>query len=79
MLAAVFMATDPVTSPQLKSGKLIYGIGCGFLTMYLRAYTSYPEGITSAMLLMNALTPQIDRLTVELRLRKAAGREKSDG
>ncbi len=79
MLAAVFMATDPVTSPVLKSGKLIYGIGCGFLTMYLRTYTSYPEGITSAMLLMNVLTPQIDRLTVGLRLKRAAGREKSDG
>ncbi len=74
MLAAFFMATDYTTSPMLRSGKLIYGIGCGLLTMYFRVYTSFPEGISTAMLFMNALTPQIDRLTVRIRLKRLAKR-----
>jgi electron transport complex protein RnfD len=74
VLSSVFMATDYTTSPMLRSGKLIYGIGCGLLTMYFRVYTSFPEGISTAMLFMNALTPQIDRLTVRIRLKRLAKR-----
>ncbi|MBQ6012538.1 MAG: RnfABCDGE type electron transport complex subunit D [Firmicutes bacterium] len=70
MLAAFFMATDYTTSPMLPAGKLIYGIGCGVLTMYFRIYTSYPEGVSTAMLFMNLLTPQIDRLTVGMRMKR---------
>ncbi|MBR5484884.1 MAG: RnfABCDGE type electron transport complex subunit D, partial [Oscillospiraceae bacterium] len=60
MLGAIFMATDYVTSPTTEKGKLIYGIGCGVLTMIIRAFGSYPEGVSFAILLMNIVTPHID-------------------
>ncbi len=63
MLGAIFMATDYVTSPITTKGKVIFGIGCGLLTMVIRLYASYPEGVSFAILLMNILTPHIDNLT----------------
>lgn len=63
MLGAIFMATDYVTSPITTKGKIIFGIGCGLLTMVIRLYASYPEGVSFAILLMNILTPHIDNLT----------------
>jgi len=63
MLGAIFMATDYVTSPITTRGKIIFGIGCGLLTMLIRLYASYPEGVSFAILLMNILTPHIDNLT----------------
>ena len=63
VLGAFFCATDYVTSPQTKLGRLIYGIFCGFFTVIFRVYSSYPEGVSFAILLMNILTPYIDRLT----------------
>jgi len=63
MLGAIFMATDYVTSPITTPGRIIFGIGCGIFTMLIRAYASYPEGVSFAILLMNILTPHIDRLT----------------
>lgn len=63
MLGAIFMATDYVTSPITTKGKIIFGIGCGFLTMIIRIFASYPEGVSFAILLMNILTPQIDSWT----------------
>lgn len=63
MLGAIFMATDYVTSPITTRGKIIFGIGCGLLTMLIRLYSSYPEGVSFAILLMNILTPHIDNLT----------------
>ncbi len=63
MLGAIFMATDYVTSPLTTKGKIIFGIGCGFLTMVIRIFASYPEGVSFALLLMNILTPQIDKWT----------------
>lgn len=63
MLGAFFMATDYVSSPTTGSGKLIYGIGCGLLTMVIRIWGSAPEGVSYAILLMNILTPHIERLT----------------
>ncbi|MEA4987632.1 MAG: RnfABCDGE type electron transport complex subunit D [Anaerovorax sp.] len=63
MLGAIFMATDYVTSPITTKGKIIFGIGCGLLTMIIRLYASYPEGVSFAILLMNILTPHIDNLT----------------
>ncbi len=63
MLGAIFMATDYVTSPITTSGKIIFGIGCGVLTMLIRMYGSYPEGVSFAILFMNVLTPHIDKLT----------------
>jgi len=63
MLGAIFMATDMVTSPVTRKGMLIFGIGCGVLTGVIRMWGGYPEGVSFAILLMNAVTPLIDRYT----------------
>lgn len=63
MLGAFFMATDYVTTPVTASGKLVFGIGCGVLTFLIRSFGRYPEGVSFAILLMNILTPYIDRFT----------------
>lgn len=62
-LGAFFIATDPVTSPTSSAGQVIFGLGCGFLTYVIRAWGGYPEGVAFAVLLMNALTPLIERAT----------------
>ena len=62
-LGAFFMATDYVTSPLTKKGKWIFGVGCGVLTVAIRLWGGYPEGVSYSILLMNALTPLIDRFT----------------
>jgi electron transport complex protein RnfD len=62
MLGAFFIATDYVTSPNSRGGQLLFGAGCGLLTWVIRTYGGYPEGVAFAVLLMNALTPAIDRL-----------------
>ncbi|MDR0844680.1 MAG: RnfABCDGE type electron transport complex subunit D [Tannerella sp.] len=59
-LGAIFMATDYVTSPMTKKGMVIYGIGIGVLTVIIRRYSAYPEGMSFAILIMNALTPAIN-------------------
>jgi RnfABCDGE-type electron transport complex D subunit len=61
MLGAFFIATDYVTSPNTRLGQLIFGAGVGFLTYVIRTWGGYPEGVAFAVLLMNALTPVIDR------------------
>jgi electron transport complex protein RnfD len=63
ILGAFFMATDMVTTPTTKSGLLIFGVGCGILTMLIRKWGGYPEGVSFSILIMNALTPLIDRAT----------------
>ncbi len=60
MLGAIFMATDMVSSPMNMSGKVIYGIGIGLLTIIIRLWGAYPEGISFAILIMNAFTPLIN-------------------
>ena len=60
MLGAIFMATDYVTTPLLPMGKVIFGIGCGLITMVIRIWGSYPEGVSFSILLMNCLTPLIN-------------------
>lgn len=60
LLGAIFMATDYVTSPMTKNGMLIYGVGIGLLTSIIRLFGSYPEGMSFAILIMNALTPLIN-------------------
>jgi len=62
LLGAVFMATDYVTNPMLLSGQCLYAIGCGLIVTVIRQYSHYPEGVTYAILLMNILTPLIDKL-----------------
>ncbi|HBT86791.1 MAG: RnfABCDGE type electron transport complex subunit D [Fermentimonas sp.] len=63
MLGAVFMATDYVTSPMTKKGMIIYGCGIGFITVAIRLWGAYPEGVSFAILLMNAFTPLINNYT----------------
>jgi electron transport complex protein RnfD len=63
MLGALFMATDMVTTPITKRGRLVFGIGCGIITVLIRLFGGYPEGVSYSILLMNALTPLIDRYT----------------
>ena len=60
-LGLFFIATDYVTSPNTKPGQLVFGMGCGLLTYIIRTWGGYPEGVAFAVLLMNALTPVIDR------------------
>ena len=60
MIGAFFMATDYATTPTTTMGKVIFGIGCGVVTMLIRLYGNYPEGVSFSILLMNILTPHID-------------------
>lgn len=62
-IGAFFMATDYVTSPINAKGMMIYGAGCGVFTVVIRLFGAYPEGVSFAILLMNAATPLIDRFT----------------
>ena len=64
ILGSFFMATDYSTSPVTTKGKIIMGIGCGIITSVIRLYANYPEGVSFAILLMNVLTPMIDKFTV---------------
>lgn len=64
MLGAIFMATDYVTAPITPKGKLLYGAGCGLITVFIRYFGGYPEGVSFAILIMNLLTWYIDKLTV---------------
>jgi electron transport complex protein RnfD len=63
ILGAFFMATDYVTSPLTRKGQIIFGIGCGLITAVIRLWGGYPEGVSYAILMMNAATPVIDRYT----------------
>lgn len=63
VLGAFYMATDMVTTPVSTRGMLVFGIGCGVLTVLIRLFGGYPEGVSFAILLMNAATPLIDRYT----------------
>lgn len=63
MLGAFFIVTDYVSSPSTPRGQWLYGLGCGALTWVIRTWGGYPEGLAFAVLLMNALTPLIDRWT----------------
>ncbi len=62
MLGAIFMATDYVTSPTENIGKLIFGIGCGLITFVIRRFGSLPEGVSYSILIMNIITPLINRI-----------------
>lgn len=64
MIGAIFMATDYVTSPSTATGRWIYGIGCGLITIMIRFWGSYPEGVSFSILLMNIVAPLIERFTI---------------
>lgn len=74
LLGAIFMATDYATSPSTGWGKIVFGIGCGMITILIRFWGNLPEGVSYSILLMNILTPYIARLT---RQRPLTGRTKS--
>jgi electron transport complex protein RnfD len=63
ILGAFFMATDYVTSPLTRKGQIVFGVGCGLITAVIRLWGGYPEGVSYAILMMNAATPIIDRYT----------------
>lgn len=63
LLGAIFMATDYSTTPSTKWGKVIFGCGCGILTVLIRVFGGYPEGVSFAILFMNILTPYISKFT----------------
>ena len=63
LLGAIFMATDYSTTPHTKWGKVIFGVGCGLITVLIRFWGNLPEGVSFSILIMNILTPYIDRLT----------------
>ena len=73
-LGAFFMATDYVTSPATAKGKIIYGIGIGFITVLIRFYGNYPEGVSFAILMLNILNPYIEKVSK----RKLFGGKKYD-
>lgn len=63
ILGAFFMATDYATTPLTTKGKIIFGVGCGLITFAIRQFASMPEGVSFSILVMNCLTPLIDRFT----------------
>ena len=75
MLGAIFMATDYVTSPVTRWGQVIFGIGCGALTVLIRYFGSYPEGVSYAILIMNACVGLLDKVGLPRRF----GVEKKGG
>ncbi len=74
LLGAFFMATDYSTTPPTKLGKLIFGVGCGLVTILIRFWGNLPEGVSYSILLMNLLTPYISRLTRSKPLTGGAGK-----
>ena len=70
LFGAFFMATDPVTAPLTLQGKIVYGILLGVLTVLIRGFTGFVEGVMFAILLMNAIAPLIDTLVINLKFRK---------
>ncbi len=75
LFGTVFMATDYVTTPMLKVGQAIFGVGAGILVVLIRNYGNYPEGVTYAILIMNIVTPLLDRSLK----RKVYGEVKQNG
>jgi electron transport complex protein RnfD len=67
------MATDYPTTPQTNKGRLIFGVGCGVITIIIRLYGNYPEGVSFSILLMNMLVPYINKIS----MKKALGGKKA--
>jgi len=63
MLGAIFMATDYSSTPSTNWGRVIFGFGCGLITVIIRVWGNYPEGVSFSILLMNILTPHISNWT----------------
>ena len=67
MLGAFFMATDYTTTPTTPKGQIVFALGCGIITVLIRVWGGYPEGVSYSILLMNIATPLIDKLTAPKR------------
>lgn len=67
ILGAFFMATDYATTPVMPTGRLIFGVGCGLITVLIRYFGTYPEGVSFSILVMNLLVWYIDRATMPKR------------
>ena len=81
MLGAIFMATDYSSSPVTKTGQWIFGIGCGLITVFIRYFGSYPEGVTYSILVMNATVWMIDKYSRPLKfgyVRKKRGLNRNE-
>ena len=76
MLGAVFMATDYVTSPITTKGKIIFGIGCGVLTILIRTFGALPEGVSFSIVVMNILVPHIEKLSTPKAFKRRESHEK---
>lgn len=74
IIGAFFMATDYVTSPKTHKGRIIFGIGAGLLTMLIRLFGGYPEGVCYSILIMNAFAPLIDRFCIPRKLGEVKAR-----
>ena len=61
IIGAVFMATDYVTTPINRAGKCVFALGCGIITVLIRFWGSYPEGVSFSILIMNILSPYIEK------------------
>lgn len=79
MLGAFFMATDYVTTPYTKKGQIIFGFGCGLLTAVIRLYGGYPEGVSYSILIMNVVSPLIDRFTAPKRFGAVKEKKAKEG
>ena len=75
LLGAIYMATDYASSPMSKNGMLLYGVGIGIITVLIRTYGAYPEGISFAILIMNGFTPLIDKYIKPKRFGETAAKK----
>jgi Na+-transporting NADH:ubiquinone oxidoreductase subunit B/electron transport complex protein RnfD len=71
LFGAMYMATDPVTSPFTRAGKYAFGVCCGLLTVLIRAFSIYPEGVMFSIVIMNAFVPLIDHVVLGVKYREA--------
>jgi len=71
LFGAFFMATDPVSSPSTRAGKWVFGVGCGIVTLLIRHFSGFGEGVMFSILFMNAFAPLIDTLVLNLKYRTA--------
>ncbi len=77
LFGAFFMASDPVTSPYTRAGKIIFGILCGFLTVLIRSFSGYIEGVMFSIVIMNGFSPLIDQIVVSYKFREVKVKEES--
>jgi len=73
LFGAFFVASDPITSPYTQKGRIFYGIGLGIITVVIRNFAAFPEGVMFAIIIMNAFAPQLDNLVKKRRDSKEEG------